>query len=317
MQFINRLYSILIITVVSLGCSQKNTIESCDYITLDYSSDNLWFELSTDTNKEVDIFYILPTCIWDWTNDQGEICHYADIDNSEQREAMQGSYELARDIFAGDNYNFFAPYYRQISLESWIEGDSVVSARFPNAMKDIKSAFDEFIENRNNNRPFIIAGYSQGGKGVVELLKTMNQDEYSRMIAAYVIGYRITESEIDEYSNIKMATDSIESGVAICYNSVESIEAICPLFFPSKACINPVSWSISEEAAILNDSVTVSVDSNNGVLIVEGLDSSQYYLSILGDLLVEGNYHLQELTLYQQKLHENVIQRVENYTKYR
>lgn len=293
-----------------IGCDSNNGNE------LDYSSTDLWFDLPSVNEYDVDVFYVLPTCVWDWSdsNDSnGVICHYADVYNDEQRAAMIPSYELARDIFAEGSCNFYAPYYRQITLESWMEGDSLVDARFPNAMADINSAWNYYLENINNNRPFILAGYSQGGKGVVELMKGLTDEQSERMVAAYVVGYRVTESELNSYTTIVGAKNSVDTGVTVCYSSVESPECMAAVISPSALCINPINWCVDETPAQLNDTTTVTVDTINKVLLVEGLDSEEYYLPILGNLFVKGNYHLQELTFYQDYLNENVKVRIDSY----
>ncbi|MFI3296914.1 MAG: DUF3089 domain-containing protein [bacterium] len=291
-------------------CSCTQISGNDDNSSLDYSQSELWY--TAENGENVDVFYILPTCIWDWTDSTGEINHYADVYDSEQREAMKYSFDLANEIFA-ENSNFYAPYYRQISLESWIEGESAVTERFPLAMEDIAAAFDYFIDNLNEDKPFIIAGYSQGGKGVVELLKEMDSEVYSRMVAAYVIGYRITTEELNTYDNIKAATGSGDIGVAVCYNSVASAENICPVLSPNSVCINPINWVTDSTPAMLNDSTSVHIDTENSVLIVEGLNSSLYFEPVLADLFEEGNYHLYELSFYQAWLNENVAERIGNW----
>ena len=53
--------------------------------------------------------------------------HFGDVYNDEQRQAIDPSLRLAADIFAQQS-NFYAPYYRQITLESWIEGEDTSEA---------------------------------------------------------------------------------------------------------------------------------------------------------------------------------------------
>ena len=60
------------------------------------------------------------------------------------------------------------------------------------SFKDVKAAFHHFLINYNQGRPFILAGFSQGGKSVVELMKHLSEEERKRMIAAYVLGYKVT-----------------------------------------------------------------------------------------------------------------------------
>ena len=73
------------------------------------------------------------------------------------------------------------------------------------------------------------------------------------------------------------------------------------------------NWKTDGSPAYLNDSVTVCIDTKHHVLLVDGFDEKQYYLPSLGAMFKEGNYHLQELTFYQDCLNRNVKQRVRSY----
>ncbi len=279
----------------------------------DYTQAKAWYITIPDSlTAQADVFYIAPTCVWDWQDSAGTIYHFEDIYNPEQRKALQPSLELAHDIFA-EECRMYAPYYRQITLNSWIEGESCIAERFPYAMQDIQKAFNYYINHKNNGRPFILAGFSQGAKGVVELLKSMSEETYSRLVAAYVIGYRVTQEELDKYPFLKAAQDSSDTRVTVCYNSVATTEAICPVLSPSAICINPINWSTTNAPAQLNDSVTVTIDTKHQVLIVNGFNPNNFFLPALQDIFKTGNYHLQELTFYQPYLKKNIKQRIDSY----
>lgn len=280
----------------------------------DYAQESAWYKEANavDGGLQADVFYVAPTCVWDWQDAQGRVMHFEDVYNEDQRRALRPSLELAADIFA-DSYNFYAPYYRQITLESWMEGEDTVEKRFPYAMADVKRAFDYYLEHENGGRPFILAGFSQGAKAVVELLKDMPSGVYEQLVAAYVIGYNVSEREAEYFKTIEAARDSVDTGVTVCYNSVDSVDAICPVLSDSYLCINPVNWKTDGSPAYLNDSVTVRIDTKHHVLLVDGFDEKQYYLPSLGAMFKEGNYHLQELTFYQDCLNRNVKQRVRSY----
>lgn len=292
-------------------CANNNNPDS----SLIYSNPQLWYLGENKSgDRYYDVFYILPTCVWDRVNAKGDTLYYADPMLDSDRKAMLPSYELAEQIF-GDNSNFYSPYYRQLALQSW-GSDSLVTTRFPYAFKDIKNAFDYYMTNINCGRPFVLAGFSQGGKCVVELLKTLNAKQYSRLIAAYVIGYRITASDTLNYKQIKPAKGETDTGVAICYNSVADTTAISgSVSTGSVACINPLNWSTSSTPAALNDTVSVHVDKRSNTLIVKGLNPDKYYLKSLGYMLVRGNYHLMELYFYREKLNENVDVRYRAYSR--
>ena len=178
---------------------------------------------------------------------------------------------------------------------------------------DVKRAFDYYLEHENGGRPFILAGFSQGAKAVVELLKDMPSGVYERLVAAYVIGYNVSEREAEYFKTIEAARDSVDTGVTVCYNSVDSVDAICPVLSDSYLCINPVNWKTDGSPAYLNDSVTVRIDTKHHVLLVDGFDEKQYYLPCWARCSRRASYHLQELTFYQDCLNRNVKQRVRSY----
>ena len=267
-----------------------------------------------DNSPPTDIFYILPTCIWDWTAADGQTCRYSDYTRTDHIEAFLPSVELAEDIFAQGQYGFYCPYYRQISLNVWMDGEAAVEELFPLSMEDVSAAFDYYLDNYNEGRPFVLAGFSQGGKAVVEIVKHLPAPAYKRMVAAYAIGYRVSDEELAQYPQLRPAVDSTGTGTIICYNSVATPEAACAVLSPSDICINPVNWTTGATPAELNDSVTVTVDTDHHLLIVDGLDPEQYWLPSLAPMFSKGNYHLQELTLYQDHLRRNTALRVRNFS---
>ena len=157
------------------------------------------------TAPAADIFYILPTCVWDWTTEDGLTCRYSDYTRTDHIEAFR--------IFAQGQYGFYCPYYRQISLNVWMDGEVAVEELFPLSMEDISAAFDYYLDNYNEGRPFVLAGFSQGGKAVVELVKHLPAEAYERMVAAYAIGYRISDEEVEQYPQLRPATSLPRSGL--------------------------------------------------------------------------------------------------------
>lgn len=79
---------------------------------------------------------------------------------------------------------------RNITLDSWatFNEDTIARRYMDVSFKDVKAAFRHFLINYNQGRPFILAGFSQGGKSVVELMKHLSEEERKRMIATYVFG---------------------------------------------------------------------------------------------------------------------------------
>ena len=158
----------------------------------------------------------------------------------------------------------------------------------------------------------MLAGFSQGGKAVVELLKTMPADVARRLVAAYVLGYKVTPADTLATENIRPARGATDTGVTICYNSVSDVRYIQPVVAaPCAMCINPVNWHTDATPATLHDTITVSVSPEHHVLVVKGYSGSEYQ-PILGFLNV-GDFHSAEPWLYEECLRENIRARVEAY----
>lgn len=79
-----------------------------------------------------------------------------------------------------------------MTIEGWATLDEdTINNRFRVAFADVKDAFHVFMKHRKPERPFILAGFSQGGKAVVELLKDMPESMHEYLVAAYVLGYKV------------------------------------------------------------------------------------------------------------------------------
>lgn len=143
----------------------------------------MWYINLNDTDDSgADIFYIVSTWEFDWYTNDGQICHYADpVNIKDHRDDM--AIEISKIAqYMGQKNNFYAPYYRHITLNSWATcNEDTINRRYHTvSFNDVQKAFQYFINTNNNNRPFILAGFSQGGKSVVELIKTMPDDVKKR-----------------------------------------------------------------------------------------------------------------------------------------
>lgn len=296
-----------------LAChSQKENPGQCSVARPDYSQHAFWFKDSGDS--PVDVFYIVPTCVFDWQNGN-RIEHHADPGKEAHRQAMHENMLAGKEIF-GQQCNFFSPYYRQITLECWSleKAESMVETLFPVAREDVLQAFSRYMEHSNQGRPFILAGFSQGGKAVVEILKTLREEELERLVAAYAIGYKVEPEEARQYPlQLVPAQDSTDTGVTICYNSASEYEALPAVFKPNLFCINPLNWQTGTAPARLYDSLVVHCDTVNRFLQVEGVPDGAFFRPELSYLFPEGCYHLWELEFYKTALQENVARRCHHY----
>lgn len=306
----------LLLCILVSGC---NKTESEEYIPQapDYSDPTFWYTEKNDkTGKNADVFYIVSTWETDWKTDSGETVHYADVYNKKHRDDMTKEISGVAAYMGKDN-NFYSPFYRHITIEGWATRDeNIINSRFKIAFEDVRNAFETFLKNRPKNRPFVLAGFSQGGKAVVELLKIMPKDVYQQMVAAYVLGYKVTPDDTLTSTNIKAAQGPDDIGVTICYNSVSDVKYIQPVVAaPCAFCINPVNWRTDDVPATLHDTITVSVAQKEKVLVVKGYSGSEY-APIMGFLNV-GDFHSAEPWLYKECLEKNIKNRIEVFKKTR
>ncbi|MDO4159199.1 MAG: DUF3089 domain-containing protein [Prevotellaceae bacterium] len=310
-----KIYFVLLF-LACLACSSSHDDEST-YIPVapDYSNSNMWYQRSNDTSGEgADIFYIVSTWEFDWSTDEGIVSHYADpVGTKAHCDDMTIEISKIADYMSPGN-NFYSPYYRHITLETWATcNEDIINDRYDSvSFVDVKKAFTYFMDSLNHDRAFILAGFSQGGKSVVELLKVMPEEVKERMIAAYVLGYKVTPEDTMVSKNIVAAKDSVDLGVTICYNSVSDVKYIQPVISaPMAMCINPVNWRTDATPATLHDTITVTLSPEHKVLVLDGYSGSEYK-PILNFLNV-GDFHSAEPWLYSECLAKNIQQRIKAY----
>ena len=105
----------------------------------DYADSTMWFVTENDTTGTgADVFYIVSTWELDWLTADGKICHYADVQNEEHRTDMAKEISRIAEYMAQGN-NFYAPYYRHITLDSWAtRNEDTIHRRAQLAMSDVK-----------------------------------------------------------------------------------------------------------------------------------------------------------------------------------
>ena len=274
----------------------------------DYSDSTMWITEDGDPEGTgADVFYVVSTWEEDWTTDDSLTCHYADVWNQTHREHMAVEMNRVASYMAPGN-RFYAPYYRHMAIDGWItaNGDTIYQ-RTRLSMNDVCEAFDHFQAQRDKNRPLIIAGFSQGGMAVVELLKHISDETYSQLAAAYVLGYKVTPEDTLQTKHIKAAQGEADTGVTICYNTVKDVKYIIPVIAGTCMGINPVNWRTDATPAVLYDTITVTLSPEYKVLVVSGYSGSEY--APYRDFLNVGDIHSCEPWLYSECLQRNIAVR--------
>lgn len=291
----------------------------------DYSNTRNWYTILSD--KSVDVLFFAPTSITD--KDCAKGTHNMDATSEPQRKAIEYWLRAAGELF-GEHCNYYGVYYSQVTMESF--GNAEFKQRFQTTMQDVRAAFDYYIKHINKGRPFILAGHSQGALCIFKLLQTgMTDTIFNRMIAAYPIGYPISQKDIDACPYIIPAKGVGDLGVCVSYNSASAPGATT--LKNSAICINPLNWKtndIKADSSLNMGSVTLDengriskeftgkittyVDKATGTLIVEGINPQAYYKPYLGrHYFGVGNYHIDDLTLFFRNLQQNVRDRIAAY----
>ena len=280
----------------------------------DYSDPTMWVKEDDDAEGTgADVFYVVSTWEEDWTTADGTVSHYADVWNPSHREHMDTEMRGVAAYMSPGN-RFFAPHYRHTTIDAWVtQNEDTIQRRTRLAMADVCAVFDHFQQQRDPSRPLIIAGFSQGGMAVVELLKHISDETYSQLAAAYVLGYKVTKADMAECSHIRPAHGETETGVTVCYNTVKDVKYIKPIIAASDICINPVNWRTDATPAILHDTITVTVSPEYHVLVATGYSASEY--PPYKDLINVGDIHSCEPWLYSECLAKNIAVRAEEWRK--
>jgi len=154
-----------------------------------------------------------------------------------------------------------------------------------------------------------------------------------RLIAAYAIGYTITDDDLLLNPALSFAEGPDDLGVVISYNTFAAggTPSDFGIVFPGALAINPLTWTRSSETAPANASLGSYLASHNGggherVLgvadaTVSMIDSSEVVLTtaaIEPNLLEEplfglGSFHDKDISLYYFNLRQNAENRAAHY----
>jgi hypothetical protein len=218
---------------------------------VNYSLAENWLSLDDKNNgeKNVDVFYLYPTCYF--LDDKDDFCT---VNNAGMRDEAQKLRNAHSGIF--DHANFYAPYYRQLSIpfikKTTILGvlDKAIEAV---PLRDCKNAFEYYMENYNKGKPVIFASHSQGTIVMKQMLLWMKEkypEVINRTIAAYLIGFTINKKYVKK-TGLNFAQGSDDTGVIISYNTESPAAKYNPFIFMRMGTlvINPINWKRDETYA--------------------------------------------------------------------
>lgn len=284
-----------------------------------WDNDSLWYrsEAPYDSSK-IDVIYYVSTEVLSAKDSLGNVAWQSQLVPTDLA-AMQGEIAWIEQNEFYSDFNVIAPYYHQFTFDAiWQLDKQAFDAVYQKVAVEACEAFDYYMEHQNHGRPFILAGFSQGAMLMLDILKHMTDEQYSRMIACYMQGYRLSADDL-KHPHVKAATGETDRGVAISFNSVQKPDAMWPLLAEGAAVtINPVNWKTDDTPAEFSfdgTTNTVHIDKDTNLLIVE-TDNPDYYhqyyeqATFYGDAGVKpDNLHHWDLLFYSRMIHDNALKR--------
>lgn len=301
----------------------------------DYLDPESWVALPAHFSMEqqpVDVFWVYPTILSD------DSTYLMNTRDPALREKAEWTLVEQASIFDG-LANIYAPYYRQNNVK--INPLMLTDARpiFELGQNDLIAAFRYFIEHFNKGeRPIILAAHSQGSVRVVELAKAGgllagDSTSLEQLVVAYVIGYSITQSDLDANPLMKIGMNATETGCFITYNTIsdeEGKEKEGPTIRKGSFVVNPLTWRTDTEFAPASANIEAVFFRHgdpehpvryphfaaayvvNNALVVTDVSHPEE-LPATSVTFPEGVYHMYDYAIFYGNLRKNVEDRIRSY----
>ena len=327
------LLAVVFIILSVTGCTPSKILTEAKKAAsegLDYSDGSLWIynRDASSEGLEADCFMIGPSV---YTANGGD--YNMPTYDASALISYKSTLSMEKDIYSGTCV-LYAPAYRQVSLEVYDMPADEAEKYFETAYGDVRDAFLYYLQNDNNGRPLVIAGFSQGADMAIRLLKEFGDcpEVKNVLVACYAIGWRITESDIKEAPYLKPAEGENDTGVIIAYDC-ESEEVTSSLVVPAGTktySINPLNWQT--DSAVAGKELNLGacfagysggvteipeftgcyIDPVRGSLKVTDVPAEEYPPVL--SMFSEGEYHIYDYQFFFRNLQENVAVRVSAFT---
>lgn len=327
MKTMRNAFIVLILScLMFVSCHENKPVEPAR---IDYSDTTYWYSCG-DESHAADVFYVYPTVSTVSYTDNGS-SWYADITLPEVREEANGNQRFNKMLYG--EYNFYAPYYRQMIFEAYQHPQDSLDKIAAFAYADVNDAFQYYMAHFNHGRPFFLMGHSQGSQMLIELLKHgMTDEQRKQMVAAYCIGYHVPAEELATYPEaLRPATDSLMQGLII-FNSVTDPSATSMVSEGDVVGINPTTWTWStdtipasyhhgmakynnaQDSVLIVPCLTRTVLYNH-VTVCPDLDPEMVFIPEYEAMFPKGNLHFADSWLYGGNVVENMRCRLKNLEK--
>lgn len=318
----------IIVFAAAIGITGCDTDEK----SVDYSMADNWAVRENDAiessveEKAADVFFISPTAV------SGDgIALNMNIEDEESRKSFLAATLMEKGIY-DDNARFFAPFYRQATLSVYTMPEEQMEEALAYAYVDVREAFDYYMQNYNNGRPVVLAGFSQGADMVKRLMIDYGKNVRfnNLLVAAYMIGWNITDEELAAYPYIRMAEGEADTDVIVSF-CTESEDITSSIIVPTSThSINPLNWMCDETLADKSLNLGACMVDGRGEAVIEyPFFTGAYIDPVRGTLKVTdvnkdefppklsfldaGNYHIYDYMFFYRNLEKNVQTRIDQY----
>lgn len=267
----------------------------------------------SDSLKDVDVFYVHPTIyqkgkLWNAGLDMEKI----------NRKVDKYPVRLQASVFNA-SCRVFAPRYRQAVVDVFYHESADGEKALDLAYSDVKRAFEFYLKNHNQGRPFIIAGHSQGTHHTRRLLREMidTTDLRKQLVAAYVIGFTLVDTL---YTNLEICSSPEQTGCYVTWMTYKQGFMPKGRWHLGTQSINPLTWKL--------DTTLVTVDEFSSTVVfnpkkIRTRPISVRIADIGGNVLwvktkapwfrMMKNLHVADYGLFYMEIRQNVADKVKSF----
>ena len=291
---------------------------------LDYADLQNWAYYGLGEDRPVDVFLICPTVDIESETNSPEI-------NDKLRESFAYALDLEKGIYE-ETGRLFSPYYRQMSINAYRLPEEEFGQAESIAYRDISDAFRWYLDNENDGRGLILAGFSQGSEMCLKLLEEYFGTESAevealrgQLITVYAIGWRVTEEMTEQCPRIVPASGENDIGTVVAFDC-EDGTLTGTIVIPEGVrtmSINPLNWKTGDTPAdkILNKGAVMGTGAEpvpglcgayigrRGELVVTDIEKEDYPPGL--DIFPEGAYHIYDYLFFFTNLKENLAVRAQ------
>ena len=203
------------------------------------------------------------------------------MDDEETKGSFYGALNMERGIYE-DSARMYAPYYRQAAMKIY---DLTVEERQPYlelAYSDVSDAFAWYLENENEGRPIILAGFSQGADMCYRLMEEYfgDADLSDQLVAVYAIGWPCTREMVEKYPQIVPAQSEDDFGAVVSFEC-EAPELEETFIVPAGTksySINPLNWKTDGTIADKSENIGACFTSYGGEIQREEVNLCGCYI---------------------------------------